>query len=348
MTQTSSSTSGPGAPGPGVAVQTGAGPDPDAASDGDILGEAVATAARIHSAVCGVLSGKSHVVHLALTVLLADGHLLIEDVPGVGKTALAKALAATIGGRPSRIQFTADLLPSDVTGVAVYNPSNLAFQFRPGPIFANIVLADEINRASPKTQAALLECMAERQVTVDGVSHHLERPFLVIATANPIEMAGTYALPEAQRDRFMARIPMGYPDYAAEVAMLVGHTGRDPVADLTPQATPPQVAGLFAAVDRIYVSDAIRELAVTISHLTRNNRDIRLGASPRATLHLVRAARAAALLAGRDYVIRDDLLALAPVVLGHRLVLVKSLAGSGVGGDEVVSSLLAQLPRLRG
>jgi MoxR-like ATPase len=307
---------------------------------------AVATARRIRDAVGGVVMGKSAVIDLALTVLLADGHLLLEDVPGLGKTQLAKALAATLGGRFTRIQFTPDLLPSDVTGVSVFDPRTLEFQFRPGPVFANVVLADEINRASAKTQSALLECMAEGQVTVDGTTHRLTRPFLVIATANPIEMTGTYALPEAQRDRFMARIPVGYPDHAAEMAMLSEHTGADPVAALGPVASPAEVAAMFAAVNEVHVSDAIRDLAVTIAALTRNSPDIRLGASPRATLHLVRAARSAALLAERDFVVRDDLLRLAPQVLGHRLILANS-AGTGMTGDQLVTDLLDRLPRVR-
>lgn len=320
---------------PGVAD---AGPDASAA--------AAATARRISQAVGSVVIGKSGVIDLALTVLLADGHLLLEDVPGLGKTQLAKALAATLGGTFARIQFTPDLLPSDVTGVSVFNPKTLEFQFRPGPIFANVVLADEINRASAKTQAALLECMGEGQVTVDGTTHTLRRPFLVIATANPIEMTGTYALPEAQRDRFMARVPVGYPDHAAEMAMLAEHTGADPVRSLTPVASPGEVGAMFAAVRQVYVSDAIRDLAVTVSTLTRRSPDVRLGASPRATLHLVRAARAAALLDGRGFVRPDDITRLAPVILGHRLVLAGK-AGVGVTGEQVVADLLTTLPPVR-
>jgi MoxR-like ATPase len=313
---------------------------------GGIGDVALATARRIRDAVSRVVMGKDAVIDLALTVLLADGHLLLEDVPGLGKTQLAKSLAATLGGVFARIQFTPDLLPSDVTGVSVFDPRTADFHFRPGPIFANVVLADEINRASAKTQAALLECMAERQVTVDGTTHRLERPFLVIATANPIEMTGTYALPEAQRDRFMARIPVGYPDHAAEMRMLAEHTGSDPVAAMRPVAGPQEIATMFAAVGQVHVSDPIRDLAVTIATLTRNNPDIRLGASPRATLHLVRAAKSAALLAGRDFVVRDDVLRMAPTVLGHRLILAGS-AGVGRSGDQVVTELLARVPRMR-
>src|SRR5436305_4590796 len=241
-----------------------------------------------------VVQGKDDVVRLTLVVLLAEGHLLIEDVPGVGKTTLAKALAASIDASVRRIQFTPDLLPSDVTGVAIYDQETRAFEFKPGAVFANVVVADEINRASPKTQSALLECMEERQVTVDGVTYELARPFMVIATQNPLEMEGTYPLPEAQRDRFTARISMGYPDRESELAMLDERATAAPLASLAPVADAATVRALVAAVGRLHVSEAVRRYVVALVEATRRSPDLRLGASPRAGLQLLRAARAAA------------------------------------------------------
>ena len=266
------------------------------------------TAARIRAGVDSVVAGKPESTLMALTVLLAGGHLLIEDVPGVGKTMLAKSLARTLGVTVRRMQFTPDLLPSDVTGVSVFNQESREFEFRPGAIFANVVLADEINRASPKTQSALLEAMEEHQVTVDGTSHPLASPFLVIATQNPIDMEGTYALPEAQRDRFMARISIGYPSPADELRMLTDHAGADPLATLAPAATHDELAALMAAVGEVHVSDAVRRLAVALTTATRTSDELRLGASPRGTLHLVRASRAWAALDGRTFVLPDDIL----------------------------------------
>jgi MoxR-like ATPase len=268
-----------------------------------------------------VIEGKAEEVQLAVAVLLAEGHLLVEDVPGVGKTMLAKALARAIDCSVRRVQFTPDLLPSDVTGVSVYNQNTREFEFKPGAIFANIVVGDEINRASPKTQSALLECMEERQVTVDGVTYELESPFMVIATQNPIEMEGTYPLPEAQRDRFTARIALGYPSADAELEMIDTHGAGSPLDYLEPVTDDLEVAKLIAGVRQIHVADAVRRYAVDIVTATRQHPDFRLGASPRATLHLLRAGRAVAALEERDYVLPDDLQALAEPVLAHRLLL---------------------------
>src|SRR5215203_4015190 len=262
--------------------------------------EFAAGASAIVDNIEQVIEGKTGTVRLALAVLLAEGHLLSEDVPGVGKTKLAKALARSIDCSVRRIQFTPDLLPSDVTGVSVYNQESRDFEFRPGAVFANLVVGDEINRASPKTQSALLECMEERQVTVDGTTYVLESPFMVVATQNPIEMEGTYPLPEAQRDRFMARLSMGYPDAVAEMTMLADHAGQDPLDALRPVSTATEVRALIDVVRLVHVSDPVRQYAVDLVNATRRAPDLRLGASPRATLQLVRSAKAQSALSGRD------------------------------------------------
>ena len=303
------------------------------------------TAARIRATVDSVLAGKPEVVRMSLTVMLAGGHLLIEDVPGVGKTLLAKSLARALGVSVRRLQFTPDLLPSDVTGVSVFNQETRQFEFRPGAIFANIVLADEINRASPKTQSALLEAMEEGQVSVDGHTHELASPFLVIATQNPIDMEGTYALPEAQRDRFMARITLGYPAHADELRMVAEHAGPDPLDSLEPAATHDELSALMDAVLDVHVSDPVRGLAVAITTATRRADELRLGASPRATLHLVLAARAWAALDGRSFVLPDDVLLLAPTVLGHRVLLSAPTAAAGRTGPDVIAGVLSRIPR---
>ncbi|MCW2812698.1 MAG: ATPase associated with various cellular, 3 [Nocardioides sp.] len=298
------------------------------------------TLARVVGAVRGnierVIEGKPDVVHSALVVLLAEGHLLIEDVPGVGKTMLSKALARSIDCSVRRIQFTPDLLPSDVTGVSVFNQNTREFEFRPGGVFANIVVGDEINRASPKTQSALLECMEERQVTVDNNTYQLDTPFMVIATQNPIEMEGTYALPEAQRDRFMARVSVGYPVEAAEIAMLNTHTDARPLDDLEPVTDAGEIRKLCGIVGQVYVSPAIQQYVVSLTGATRRTDDLVLGASPRATLHLVRAAKAHAAIMGRDYVLPDDVQLLARPVLAHRLL--PSVEAS-MGGRNTASIL---------
>jgi MoxR-like ATPase len=291
-----------------------------------------------------VIEGKTATVRLALAAMLAEGHLLIEDVPGVGKTKLAKSLARSIDCSVRRIQFTPDLLPSDVTGVSVYNQEARDFEFKPGAVFANIVVGDEINRASPKTQSALLECMEERQVTVDGVTYPLQMPFMVIATQNPIEMEGTYPLPEAQRDRFTARIAMGYPDTKAELAMLNGHGADDPVLDLLPVSDAATVRRLIATVRGVHASDAVRHYAVSLVTATRESPDLRLGASPRATLQLLRTARAVAALEGRDYVLPDDLQSLAVPVLAHRIIPTAEAQLSRRTTDAVVADIVRRLP----
>ena len=299
---------------------------------------------RIRASIEKVIEGKPEVAKLALVVLLSDGHLLIEDVPGVGKTMLSKALARSIDCTVRRIQFTPDLLPSDVTGVSIFNQDTREFEFRPGGIFANIVVGDEINRASPKTQSALLECMEERQVTVDGTTYVLESPFLVVATQNPIEMEGTYPLPEAQRDRFMARISMGYPDAAAEMVMLADHAGADPLDALAPVSTATEVRALIDMVRRVHVSDPVRQYVVDLVNATRRSPDLRLGASPRASLQLLRAAKAQAALSGRDYVLPDDVQRLAQHVLAHRLLLTAEAQIARRGTDGVVESALRSVP----
>jgi MoxR-like ATPase len=291
-----------------------------------------------------VIEGKTATVRLALAVLLAEGHLLIEDVPGVGKTKLAKALARSIDCSVRRIQFTPDLLPSDVTGVSVYNQETHEFEFKPGAIFANLVVGDEINRASPKTQAALLECMEEHQVTVDSTTYPLQMPFMVVATQNPIEMEGTYPLPEAQRDRFTARIGMGYPDAAAELAMLEAHGGHDPLADLAPVSDAGTVRRMIATVREIHVAEAVKQYAVTLANATRESPELRLGASPRATLHLLRTARAIAALDGREYVLPDDLQALAVPVLAHRLISTADAQLARRTTDAIIADLVHRLP----
>ncbi|MDT9681549.1 MoxR family ATPase [Streptomyces sp. TRM76323] len=308
------------------------------------LTDLTTTAELIRRSVEGVIEGKPEVVRLSLTVLLAEGHLLIEDVPGVGKTMLAKALARSIDCSVRRIQFTPDLLPSDITGVSVYDQQRREFEFKPGAIFSQIVIGDEINRASPKTQSALLESLEEGQVTVDGQSYELPSPFMVVATQNPVEMEGTYPLPEAQRDRFMARVSIGYPSAEAELRMLDTHGGVSPLDGLQPVAHAHDVVKLIDAVRGVHVADPVRRYAVDLVGATRTHPDLRLGASPRATLHLLRAAKAAAALSGREYALPDDVQALAVPVLAHRLLPTAQAQLNRRTAEQVVMDILQRTP----
>ncbi|MEI6727973.1 MAG: MoxR family ATPase, partial [Actinomycetes bacterium] len=291
--------------------------------------------------VAAVILGKEEVIQACVVALLAGGHIIIEDYPGVGKTLLAKALARSVSCRFARIQFTPDLLPSDVTGVSVFNQKTSGFEFRPGPIFANIVLADEINRASPKTQASLLECMEERQATIDNVAHAIVAPFMIVATQNPIEYEGTYPLPEAQLDRFMMRLSLGYPSPAAEEAILDSQTSGDPFSALDPVVDAAEVLSMQEAVSRVAVTPPLRRYVVALLAATRASRDIYLGASPRASLALQHAAQAAAALAGRDYVTPDDVQDLIAPVLAHRLMLARDAVIDGRDADEVLREVVA-------
>ncbi len=308
------------------------------------LGSVSQTIAAIDQNVRRVIEGKPEVVRLAMIALLAEGHLLIEDVPGVGKTLLAKALARSIDCSVQRIQFTPDLLPSDVTGVNVYSPDTGEFEFRPGPIFANIVLGDEINRAGPKTQSALLEAMEEQTVTIDGVTYELAPPFMVMATQNPIELEGTYPLPEAQRDRFMMRLAIGYPDVEAELAILRTHGHDDRLGQLTPVTDAETVARAITAVRDVHVADPVERYIVAVCRATRQHEDVELGASPRASLAMLRAARASAAYDGRDYVVPDDIKGLAGHVLPHRLILRPEAELAGRTTSGVIEDVVEGVP----
>jgi MoxR-like ATPase len=308
------------------------------------LDEARAVVADIATSVERVISGKPDAVRLSLVTLLAEGHLLIEDVPGVGKTLLAKALARSIDCTMHRIQFTPDLLPGDVTGVSVFDQRTSTFEFRPGAVFAHIVLGDEINRASPKTQSALLEAMEEQQVTVDGHTHPLPQPFMVIATQNPVEMEGTYPLPEAQRDRFLMQISLGYPDRAAEVAMLDTHELSDPLADVTPVTDAATLRRLRQVTRTVYAAENVKRYIVDVVSATRREPLLRLGASPRSSVHLLQAAKALSLLKGRDHVLPDDVQALAPSVLAHRVLLSTEAHLDRRTATSVVTDVVSRVP----
>ena len=291
-----------------------------------------------------VIVGKESAIEKAVAALIAGGHILIEDVPGVGKTVLAKSLATTIGCSFRRIQFTPDLLPTDITGVSIYNQDTREFEFKPGPILSQVVLADEINRATPKSQSALLEAMEENQVTVDGTTHLLDRPFIVVATQNPIEYEGTFPLPEAQLDRFLIRVTLGYPDISQEVDIIERVEKEHPLSRLGSVVTPADIISLQDASISVYVDHVIKQYIVNIVELTRHREQISLGASPRASIGLFHTCKALALIKGRDYVIPDDVKDLATPVLAHRLVLSPAARIAGVNAPQIVSDLLEFVP----
>jgi MoxR-like ATPase len=303
----------------------------------DLVGAIVANLGR-------VVHTSPEALRLAVLCLVAEGHLIIEDFPGVGKTMLAKALARSLDCSFSRLQFTPDLLPSDVTGVNVYDQRTNRFEFRPGPVFANLLLVDEVNRASPKTQAALLECMQESQVTIDGATHTLERPFMVIATQNPIEYEGTYPLPEAQLDRFTMRLELGYPPLADEAKMLDEQTHVPPLGSLEPVATAADVAGLAERARDVFVEESLSRYVVALLRQTRADTRLYLGASPRAGIALLRVAKARALADGRDFLVPDDVKAIAVSVLAHRLILGPEARSAGLGGAAIVTEALEKTP----
>ncbi|HVL94614.1 MAG TPA: MoxR family ATPase [Solirubrobacteraceae bacterium] len=305
---------------------------------------ATAVCRRIADNVRRAVQVREEVLEQVVVSLLAEGHVLVEDYPGVGKTALARALSRSIDCQFARVQCTADLLPADIVGTNVYNQREARFEFRPGPIFANVVLVDEINRASPKTQSGLLECMQERHVTVDVFTHELARPFMVFATQNPVEYEGTYPLPEAQLDRFMVRLSLGYPDADQESGMLAGHEAGDRVLDLEAVATHAEVLEAQDAARRVHASKPLRDYIVALLRATRADERVELGASPRAGLMLLRAAKSRALLEGRDHALPDDVQSLAQPVLSHRLMLVPEAAG--VSRERVVADVVAATPAL--
>jgi MoxR-like ATPase len=302
-----------------------------------------ALAARLAEAISAVVLGKDEVVRLTLTALFAQGHVLLEDVPGVGKTTLARALAASVHGQWRRIQFTPDLLPSDVSGVTIFNQATRGFEFHPGPVFANIVIADEINRASPKTQSALLEVMEERTVTVDGVRHGVPRPFLVVATQNPVEMDGTYRLPEAQLDRFLMKLSVGYPDEAVEIEVLRGANLRSPDA-IEPVTDTATVGEMVRMAQQVHVADPLYAYAVRLAATTRAHPQVRVGVSPRGVIALTRAACSYALIQGRGYVLPEDLKALLGPVFAHRILLTPDAQLRGTTADEVLAEAIRAVP----
>jgi MoxR-like ATPase len=305
---------------------------------------AVGFARRIEENIRRAVKVRDDVLEHVVVALLAEGHILVEDYPGVGKTALARALSRTLDCQFARVQCTADLLPADIVGANIYNQREQRFEFRPGPIFANVVLVDEINRASPKTQSGLLECMQERHVTVDVHSHELATPFMVFATQNPVEYEGTYPLPEAQVDRFMVRLSLGYPEPEDEAGMLAGHEGGDSVLELEPVVDRAEVLEAQDAARRVHTSRALRDYIVALLRHTRDDSRVELGASPRAGLMLLRAAKAHALLKGRDHALPDDVQALAPTVLSHRIMLVPEAVG--VEREAIVAAAVAATPAL--
>jgi MoxR-like ATPase len=301
-------------------------------------------AERVGANVERVIVGKHNEVRMALVSLLCEGHILIEDVPGVGKTMLAKALARSIGSSFRRIQFTPDLLPSDVTGLSIFNQKTQEFEFRPGPIMAQVVLADEINRATPKTQSALLECMEERQSTIDGVTYQMPTPFLVIATQNPIEYEGTFALPEAQLDRFMLRLRLGYPKPMEEIVILDEQKRLHPIEEIHQVLDVPELRQMQAAIKEVYVDQSVAEYIVRLVTATREHPDVYLGASPRGSINLYRGAQALAALEGRDYVIPDDVKQLSVGILAHRLIVKSQASLREIDPDAIVREIVSQVP----
>jgi len=291
-----------------------------------------------------VVHAPDETLRLCVLCLISEGHLIIEDFPGVGKTMLAKALARSLDCSFSRVQFTPDLLPSDITGVNVFNQRSNEFEFRPGPVFANMLLVDEINRASPKTQAALLECMQENQVTIDGTTYELARPFMVMATQNPIEYEGTYPLPEAQLDRFTMRVSLGYPEGAQEAVMLTEQTSAPPLDELEPVTTALELVAVAEQAKAVYVEESLNRYIVALLRSTRADRRLYLGASPRAGIALLRVAKARALAAGREFVLPDDVKAVAEVVLAHRLILAPEAHSAGLTRGDLVREALQQTP----
>ncbi|WP_366180977.1 AAA family ATPase [Actinomyces timonensis] len=348
----------PEAPGPGAprakAVASsaprdpGSTPPPPTAPMG--ADELAALARSLTASICSVVLGKEDEARTAVATFLAGGHLLIEDVPGVGKTTLALALARCLGLRSARIQFTADLLPADVTGVSIYDQAARAFRFHPGPVFTGILIADEINRATPRTQSALLEAMGEGHVSVEGRSRPLPDPFMTVGTQNPLDMEGTFPLPEAQRDRFMTRLSLGYPDPEAETAMVLARGGADPLTSLTPVDTEAGARRARAAVAAIAVTRPVARYAVALAAATRDTSELILGASPRAALHLVAMGRAGAAMDGRGFVTPDDIASAAPAVLGHRIVPAGRFASTAherQAAESVLARIIARAPAPR-